>query len=806
MEDVEGSDLSALVKKKGPLSVEQAVQCLLQAARGLEYAHEQGVVHRDIKPANLLLDAKGTVKILDMGLARIEGDSAGRAELTSTGAVMGTVDYMAPEQALSTKTADARSDIYSLGISLWYLLTGKCAYDGDTLMAKLLAHRDAPIPLLRAERGDVPASVDAVFQKMVAKQAKDRYQSMTEVIRDLEACQNGSASATSLAAPSVPEDTNLQLFLSNLGGSATSVTAARQAQPTATYVAADAAAEATMLIGDMAQATDPQTMTSVRSKVGQKKRASGKSAAAPPWWQDRRVQMGSGAATVLLLLAVIFLFQTPNGTLRVEILDPEVEMKVKGTELTFHGSNLEPVSLKAGEKKLLVTRGDLSFETESFTLKKGTETRVKVELLGDKLVVNGGGKVIAEQPIKRKGITTSATGSDSVASKSPTPNTLTSLPAKPLLPKTVEDLPPGFVPLFDGKDLTGWKRDKADFGDWKVVDGAITCSGAQDYLLTERDDYGDFHLRAEVKISDGGNSGLYFRASKPFNIPGDYEAQINSTGTDHIRTGSLYKVVNVADKLVPAETWFTYDIIAEGKRIRLYVNGKLTVDYTETRPNRNAKGRIGLQQNGGTVHFRKIEIRELKPGDVAEVTPPSAIAPFDAAQAKAHQEAWARYLGTTVETTNSVGAKMILIPPGEFLMGSSDEQIEAALKAAEEIKADQPTMDFIQKAERPQHKVVITKPLLMGATEVTIGQFKKFAAAASYQTEAEKAEIGTKAAPAVEANQPVPKAIQTYLNPGYAVTDDSPAAVITWNDAVAYCNWLSIKEKHETCYRQDGKA
>jgi formylglycine-generating enzyme required for sulfatase activity len=153
-------------------------------------------------------------------------------------------------------------------------------------------------------------------------------------------------------------------------------------------------------------------------------------------------------------------------------------------------------------------------------------------------------------------------------------------------------------------------------------------------------------------------------------------------------------------------------------------------------------------------------------------------------------------LGIKVETPNSVGQTMILIPPGEFLMGSTDEQVEAALKAADEIKTDQPTKDRIQKNERPQHKVVITKPLLMSATEVTIGQFKKFATAMSYQTEAEKAEAAAKAAPpVVEAGQPPPKPIQTYLNPGYVASDDLPAAFITWNDATAYCQWLSTQEK-----------
>ena len=154
MEYVDGKDLSVLVKKNGPLPVGKAVNYILQAARGLEFAHKHGVIHRDIKPANLLLNAEGTVKILDMGLARVEstGTAATQAELTGTGAVMGTVDYMAPEQGVSTHSADARADIYSLGCTLHYLLIGRAAYDGENVSAKLVAHHTHPIPNLRQLR------------------------------------------------------------------------------------------------------------------------------------------------------------------------------------------------------------------------------------------------------------------------------------------------------------------------------------------------------------------------------------------------------------------------------------------------------------------------------------------------------------------------------------------------------------------------------------------------------------------------------------------------------------------------------
>lgn len=193
MELVDGHDLHAWVKEQGPLPVAQAVDYVLQAATGLEYAHRQGIVHRDIKPRNLILDTKGTVKILDMGLARIEDAMVSDNRpiedgLTASGDVMGTADFMAPEQALDTRTADARADVYSLGCTLYALIAGKPPYPGDTLTKKILAHRSQPIPSLRSVNQAVSQSLDAVFQKMLAKTPEERQQSMTEVIADLRRC------------------------------------------------------------------------------------------------------------------------------------------------------------------------------------------------------------------------------------------------------------------------------------------------------------------------------------------------------------------------------------------------------------------------------------------------------------------------------------------------------------------------------------------------------------------------------------------------------------------------------------------
>jgi serine/threonine protein kinase len=189
MEYVEGRDLKCLVEKMGAFPVAQAIECLLQTAKGLQSAHTLQIIHRDIKPANLMLDRTNTLRILDFGLARVispdpwlhdDGDGA------TSWVIQGTIPYMAPEQADDSSKADARSDIYSLGCTLHFLLTGRPPYSGRTWAEMFMAHRHAPIPSLKAARPSVPDYLDDLFIRMLAKDPADRPRTMASVIASTE--------------------------------------------------------------------------------------------------------------------------------------------------------------------------------------------------------------------------------------------------------------------------------------------------------------------------------------------------------------------------------------------------------------------------------------------------------------------------------------------------------------------------------------------------------------------------------------------------------------------------------------------
>ncbi|NLY00187.1 MAG: protein kinase [Rhodopirellula sp.] len=307
MEYVEGQDLHALVTATGTLPVARAVDYVIQAAKGLEYAHSQGVIHRDIKPRNLLLDKKGTVKVLDMGLARIQ-ETAGEADataddgLTQSGQVMGTFDYMPPEQALDTKTADVRADIYSLGCTLHYLLIGRSPFGGDTVGKKMLAHREHPIPSLRELRSDVPKSLDDVFQKMLAKRPEDRQPSMSAVISELQGCKLheglGLASAVSPSSSPYAETVSYR--------------------PESTEPPAESLSPLDELF-----ASEPIQIT---ERLVAPSRRFGK-----PWKNRQRIvfaAIAGGAAFVVLLLGIILQMRTSKETPAVAIDKPGATVQV----------------------------------------------------------------------------------------------------------------------------------------------------------------------------------------------------------------------------------------------------------------------------------------------------------------------------------------------------------------------------------------------------------------------------------------------------------------------------------------------
>ena len=190
LELVEGSDLDGIVRKNGPLPVSEAIDAMIQSAKALQYVHDQGMVHRDIKPQNLMRNRQGDIKVADLGLVRLaeaeSTDDHNKQGLTQQFTIAGTLEFMAPEQAENTSGVDNRADIYSLGCSLYYILAGKNVYTGKSVMDKLMAHMTHPIPSIRELRTDVSEKLDNVFKKMVAKTVDQRYQTMNEVVADLE--------------------------------------------------------------------------------------------------------------------------------------------------------------------------------------------------------------------------------------------------------------------------------------------------------------------------------------------------------------------------------------------------------------------------------------------------------------------------------------------------------------------------------------------------------------------------------------------------------------------------------------------
>lgn len=206
-EFIEGENIRDIVAQNGPMDIALALSTTAQVAEALQHASDRDVVHRDIKPSNVLLGPDGRAKLVDMGLARLQQVESSDDDLTVSGVTLGTFDYISPEQGRDPRNADVRSDLYSLGCTLYYMLTGEAPFPDRTVLQKLLSHTSDPAPDPRVLRPETPDDVADLTLRLLAKKPASRYQQPVELIRDIVLAGERNQYSLGVAASVLPQVT-----------------------------------------------------------------------------------------------------------------------------------------------------------------------------------------------------------------------------------------------------------------------------------------------------------------------------------------------------------------------------------------------------------------------------------------------------------------------------------------------------------------------------------------------------------------------------------------------------------------------
>jgi serine/threonine protein kinase/formylglycine-generating enzyme required for sulfatase activity/Leucine-rich repeat (LRR) protein len=704
MEFIPGETLQQKLDRTGPLDVPEALRIGRQIAEGLAAAHACELIHRDIKPGNVLLEGgQHRVKITDFGLARAADD----ASISQSGIIAGTPMYMAPEQAKG-ETLDQRADLFSLGSVLYQMAAGRSPFRASGTLAVLKrVAEDTPRPI-REIIPETPQWLCDIISKLHAKNPDDRYQSAREVADVLADCEAQLKAHSKLkdynriprgksqpsgrrkwvAAAAVLLLPVLALAVTEFAG----VTHLFQKQrPTVAITPKDdpkAGPKTPHAPGSFALAFDGQkslvmipslkinedhpltveTWAVLEQPADQPKQydlvgnpnKSGFALGVPGGYGGDGKKLGFlmrakepdtyfsvwekqplprhqiiHVAGVYDGKAEIRLFV--NGQLQsrrpIQGVKPSVAVMVLGANFggtnNFLGRMNEVRISKVARYDTDFTPAN-RFEPDKDTIALYHFDEGEGAVLKDSSGNGHHGDIVGAKWVKADGSPVGSSDAD------------------------------GWVQLFNGKDLTGWKTPPDQPGDWRVVNGALTSQGGTSHLFTDRGDYRNVHVRVEARLDQGSDSGLWFRTefgvnkvskSSGMRYPLGYEAHFNYSGQEHDNQLGVLNIAGVRNYSPspsnPAE-WFVMDVIAVDNRIIIKVGGKTTVDFVDVQ-NRYASGHFALQCGGAgkvsAVHFRKIEIKEL---------PPTSLPPT---------------------FKNSLGMEFVKVPKGKSWLGGGKDKL-----------------------------------------------------------------------------------------------------------------------------------
>ena len=665
MEYVDGLDLSEVVDRCGPLSIADASETIRQAALGLECSRENGLVHRDVKPSNLMLTTDGQVKVLDLGLAQIQEAEALGEEVTGVGQVMGTPDYISPEQALESHTVDIRTDVYSLGCTLYCLLVGHPPFTGpdyDTPMKKVTGHIRDTVPPIGVLKPDVPKPIARLLERMLEKDPKQRVASPSEVVGVLAPfCKGSKLIGLLRQARSLDEQ--------------------------------DEPGKSRIETGELQASAMIDTS---RDDLGPGEEERDSSAAAPldPYHRWLGIPPAAQPANHYRLLGLA-VFED----------DPEVIRDAAARQMahvrTYHlGQHLELSQkilneLGAAKACLLNPRKKAAYDA-------GLRTDQHPEPMDER-------KPAEPPPVSAEFLVSVEKQAPRIRIERPRFNR----------PRFNGKKPPALVWIAAGA--------AALFVFLSVVLYVTTGKGSIKIVLNDPE--------ADVEVRINGDVIEIAGLEDPIRLrPGQHELLVTSDNFETYTKSFKVKrggnpVLEVT--LVPLKS---AGVAASSRRWGL--DDPLVEEWGPLKSAgvaASSRPRVDIAESGQTP----------VPASIGPKTsgsePPLAVAPFDTGGAKQHQQAWADYQGLPVEQTNSIGMKFVLIPSGEFMMGSPEDDPDK------------------EPNETPQHRVRITRPFYLGVHEVTQAQYEKV--------------MGE--------------------NPARFEGPALPVIMVSWNDATAFCAKLS---------------